>query len=45
MEGFDKKIFMFHRDVFSMGAIGALAPTILKNRLYTQFFKHFSTVG
>ena len=32
--------------VFSTGAMGALAPAILKNRLLTPaIFGHFSTVG
>ena len=34
------------RGVFSMGARGALAPAILKNRLSEpSIFGHFSTVG
>ena len=34
------------RAVFSMGAIGALAPAILKDRLLAPtIFGHFSTVG
>ena len=34
------------RGVFSMGARGALAPAILKNRLLAPaIFGHFSTVG
>ena len=35
-----------YRGVFSMGAMGALAPTILKNRLLAPaIFGHFSAVG
>ena len=34
------------RVVFSAGAMGALAPAILKNRLLAPaIFGHFSTVG
>ena len=35
-----------YRGVFSMGAIGALSPAILKNRLLApEIFGHSSTVG
>ena len=38
--------YLLHRDVFSTGAMGALAPAILKNRLLAPaIFGHFSTVG
>ena len=40
------KMFVSERDIFSTGAMGALAPAIFKNRLLaTAIFGHFSTGG
>ena len=41
------RFFLVHnRGLFSTGAMGALAPAILKNRLLApSMFGHFSTVG
>ena len=40
------EMFVSGRGIFSTGAMGALAHTILKNRLLAPaIFGHFSTVG